>query len=79
MRADGSPLGNLGSVLPCAWLRFHRLAGVWCKSSPCPPPRPVSTTAAALGLGPSLAATAVPRLASASWWAGGRGWRVTSP
>ena len=53
----------------------------WCvvQILPLPPPRPVSTTAAALGLGPSLAATAVPRLASASWWAGGRGWRVTSP
>lgn len=50
--------GSVGSVRPRAWLQFHRRLA--CGANPPPPVPPVWTTAAALGLGPLLAATAVP-------------------
>lgn len=56
---DGSPQGNLGSVQPRVWLWFHRQ--LVCRAHP-PPPSPMSVTAAASGLRPSSATTAVFRL-----------------
>lgn len=49
---EGSPLGEFGVSSAACLAPVSQTAGVRCKSSPLvPPPRPMWTTAAALGLG----------------------------